>query len=314
MPSTRGEPAGRGSGTLPSSRWLFLPLGVPNRLLGVMGIAYADGREPSPADHRLLGTLVDQAALALERIRLSEDLAQVRVQTETERLRGALLSSVSHDLRTPLVSILGAAEGLEQVGTHSEGPQILVETIREEGERLDRYIQNLLDMTRLGPGALRPKSVPTDLRELAGAARHRLRGPLRGHRIEVSIPAEMAAVLVDPILIGQVLVNILDNAHTYAGPPTPIRIGATTCGTRAKLWIEDEGPGLPVSGIDPVFDMFWRAEQCDGGQAGTGLGLAICKGIVEAHGGTIHAEAVHSDGRGTRIVIDLPLASPAPTQ
>ncbi|KRW94759.1 sensor histidine kinase KdpD [Paracoccus sp. MKU1] len=305
-----GEPAGRGSGTLPASRWLFLPLSGAERRLGTLGIAYEDGREPSPADRRLLEAQADQVALALERIRLSEDLAQSRVASETERLRSALLSSVSHDLRTPLVSILGAAEGLDQPGLGPQGRDILVETIREEGERLDRYIQNLLDMTRLGHGALRPNAVPTDLRELVGAARHRLRGPLRDNPVMVTIPEDMAPAHVDPILIEQVVVNILDNARKYAGPGTPIRISASTQGARATLAIEDEGPGLPPGAAGQVFDMFWRVGQGDGGQGGTGLGLAICKGIVEAHGGTIRAEPVHADGRGTRIAIELPLTNP----
>jgi len=304
-----GEPAGRGSATLPASRWLFLPLGQAERRIGTLGIAHEDGREPDPGDRRLLEALADQVALALERIRLSEDLAQTRVASEAERLRTALLSSVSHDLRTPLVSILGAAGGLDQPGLDETGRDILIDTIREEGERLDRYIQNLLDMTRLGHGALRLNLSPSDLRELVGAARHRLRGPLKGHPVEVLVPEDMAPAAIDPILIEQVLVNILDNARKYSGPGTPIRVTARSQGDHAVLAIEDEGPGLPPGSAALAFDMFWRAGQGDGGQVGTGLGLAICKGIVEAHGGTIAAEPVHPDGRGTRIVMTLPFAA-----
>ncbi|MFT4149779.1 MAG: sensor histidine kinase KdpD [Paracoccaceae bacterium] len=305
-----GEPAGKGTATLPASRWLFLPLVAADRRIGVLGLAYEDGHEPPPGDRRLVEALADQVALALERVRLADDLAHARVTSETERLRTALLSSVSHDLRTPLVSILGAAEGLAQPGLAEDGRAVLVETIRDEGERLDRYIQNLLDMTRLGHGALKPRTMASDLRELMGAARNRLRGPLRGHPVAVAIPADMAPVQVDPVLIEQVLVNILDNACKYAGPGSPIRISAHQSRGRAVLTVEDDGPGLPPGAAAQVFDMFWRAEQGDGGQAGTGLGLAICKGIVEAHGGTIRAEAVHPDGRGTRIAIELPLWNP----
>lgn len=308
-----GEAAGRGSGTLPASRWLFLPLPGSERRLGALGVAHEDGRVPEPGDRRLLEALADQVALALERIRLSEDLSQSRLLSEAERLRSALLSSVSHDLRTPLVSILGAAEGFEQPGLAAPDRAVLAETIREEGERLDRYIQNLLDMTRLGHGALKPRSRATDLRELAGAARHRLRSALRGHPVEVAIPADMVPVEVDPVLIEQVLVNILDNARKYAGPGAPIRITARPERGQAILAVEDDGPGLPPGAADRVFDMFWRAEQGDGGHAGTGLGLAICKGIVEAHGGRIRAEPVRVDGRGTRIVITLPLWNPEVT-
>ncbi|GAB1362759.1 sensor histidine kinase KdpD [Rhodobacter sp.] len=305
-----GEPAGHGSATLPASRWLFLPLLASDRKIGVLGLTYEDGREPAAGDRRLVEALADQVALALERVQLADDLAHSRVASETERLRTALLSSVSHDLRTPLVSILGAAEGLAQPGLAEAGRATLVETIREEGDRLDRYIQNLLDMTRLGHGAMKLVTVATDLRELVGSARNRLRGLLRDHPVEVAMPADLPPAQVDPVLIEQVLVNILDNACKYADPASKIRIAARQSQGRALLSIEDDGPGLPPGAAEQVFDMFWRAEQGDGGQAGTGLGLAICKGIVEAHGGTIEAMAVHPDGRGTRIEMDLPLWNP----
>lgn len=165
-------------------------------------------------------------------------------------------------------------------------------------------------MTRLGHGALKPRTVACDLRELAGTARHRLRNALRGHPVQVVIPPDMAPVQVDPVLIEQVLVNILDNARKYSGPGSAICIAAHVDKSRAVLSVEDQGPGLPAGAAEHVFDMFWRAEQGDGGQAGSGLGLAICKGIVEAHGGAIRAEAVHADGRGTRIVMELPLWNP----
>ncbi|MBT9383525.1 sensor histidine kinase KdpD [Pseudooceanicola sp. CBS1P-1] len=305
-----GEAAGQGSGTLPAARWLFLPLSGADRRLGVLGIATPDGRSADPAERRLLEALADQVALALERIRLSEDLAQSRVASEAERLRSALLSSVSHDLRTPLVSILGAAEGLELPGLGPEQRGALTEVIREEGERLDRYIQNLLDMSRLGHGALKPNRLPVDLRELAGAARHRLRGVLRPFHLEVQIDPRLPPVSGDPILLEQVLVNILDNAAKYSDPGAGITLGARVQGARVALWIEDHGPGLPPGSQEAVFDMFWRAEQGDGGRTGTGLGLAICRGIVEAHGGSIRAGARADHGRGTRITLDLPLSNP----
>jgi len=306
----QGEPAGRGSGTLPAADWLFLPLSAPDRRIGVLGIAFDDGRGVGAADRRLLDALTDQVVLALERIRLTEDLAQTRVTSEAERLRSALLSSVSHDLRTPLVSILGAAEGLENAFLSDAARAILLSTLREEGERLDRYIQNLLDMTRLGHGALKPNTLPSDLRELAGIARHRLRGPLKDNPVHVSIPEDMGLVQVDPILIEQVLVNILDNAAKYAGAESAIRIGADISGPMARLWVEDDGPGLPPGTTDQVFDMFWRADQGDGRGTGAGLGLAICRGIVEAHGGEIRAGATHPDGHGTRLEMTLPLTKP----
>ncbi|MDB6452578.1 sensor histidine kinase [Falsirhodobacter sp. 20TX0035] len=305
-----GEPAGHGSGTLPAADWLFLPLTAAERRIGALGIAFDDGRSARASDRRLLDALTDQVALALERIRLSDDLAQTRVTSEAERLRSALLSSVSHDLRTPLVSILGAAEGLEEPSLTEDTRTALLSIVREEGERLDRYIQNLLDMTRLGHGALKPNAVPSDLRELAGMARHRLRRSLKDRPIDVGVPADMAPVQVDPVLMEQVLVNLLDNAAKYAGPGVAIRIGARVSGARATLWVEDDGPGLPPGSAQQVFDMFWRAGQGDGRGTGAGLGLAICRGIVEAHGGTIRACATHPDGHGARIEMTLPLTNP----
>ncbi|TMV70671.1 two-component sensor histidine kinase, partial [Thioclava sp. BHET1] len=308
----RGEPAGRGSATLPAARWLFLPIRTAERRLGTIGVSYEDARAFSPVDRRLLETLVDQVALALERIRLSEDLEETRLASETERLRTALLSSVSHDLRTPLVSIIGAASSLADPGPGltDAGRVALAETIREEGERLDRYIQNLLDMTRLGHGALKPRLVPVDLGELIGAARHRLRGPLRAHSLDVVLPAEMALVRADPILTEQVIVNILDNAAKYAPEGTAIILRVRVDGARALLSIADEGPGIPQTLQEKVFDMFYRVENGDRQRAGTGLGLAICKGLIEAQGGTIRAESAHADGSGTRVLFTLPLENP----
>ncbi len=306
----KSEPAGRGSGTLPAARWFFLPVRTANGPLGVIGIAYDDNHSFAPTDRRLLEALVDQIALALARIHLGEDLEEARLASETERLRTALLSSVSHDLRTPLVSIIGAAGSLAEPskGLTEPGRTALAETILEEGERLDRYVQNLLDMTRLGHGALKPNLAATDLADLIGSARHRLRGLLRDHRVQVDLPDTLPPLKADPILTEQVIVNILDNAVKYAAPGTTIRITALLDGQSAVLSIADEGPGIPAGSIDRVFDMFYRANSGDAQRAGTGLGLAICKGLIEAQGGRIRAEA--SQPTGTRIIITLPTAQP----
>ncbi|WP_411839106.1 ATP-binding protein [Paracoccus sp. ME4] len=309
---TRGEEAGRGSGTLPASRWLFLPVGAPDRRVAVLGVALPDGRAPGPMDRRLLEAMSDQTGVALERIALQGDLERALVSSEAERLRAALLSSVSHDLRTPLVSIIGAASSLADPGLSlpAVARTELAETIRDEGERLDRYIQNLLDMTRLGHGALVPKRIAADLREIAGSARHRLRGALRGHAVEVAVPAGLPPVLADPLLIEQVVMNLLDNAAKYAPEASRIQVGARVQGPDALLWVADEGPGIPEEARARVFDMFYRVDQGDGQRAGTGLGLAIARGIVEAHGGRIAAQPARPDGRGTRITLTLPLANP----
>lgn len=304
------EPAGRGSGTLPTARWLFLPVRSADLPLGVLGVAYEDEHSFAPGDRRLLEPLIDQVALAIARIRLAEDLEHTRLASETDRLRTALLNSVSHDLRTPLVTIIGAAGSLVEpgVGLTDTGRKALAETTLEEGERLDRYIQNLLDMTRLGHGALKPSLVACDLADLIGSARHRLRGQLRGHLVQVDLP-EALALQADPILTEQVIVNILDNAAKYAAPGTTILICARLDVTQAVLSIADEGPGIPAGAHDRVFDMFYRADNGDKQRAGTGLGLAICKGLIEAQGGTIRAEPVRPDGTSTRITIRLPFSA-----
>jgi two-component system sensor histidine kinase KdpD len=186
----------------------------------------------------------------------------------------------------------------------------LAENIREEGERLDRYVQNLLDMTRLGHGALKPRLAPQDVAEIVGGARSRMRGVLRGHDLQVDLAANLPLILADAVLLEQVLVNILDNAAKYAPEGTPIAVTARLHGVRVELSVADRGPGIPTEDQARVFDMFYRVAGGDRQRAGTGLGLAICKGLVEAMGGTIRAETGWPDGSGTRIVMALPLHNP----
>ncbi len=307
----KGEAAGRGSDTLPTARWFFLPLVAGDRRLGVLGIAYADDRQFARTDRRLLDALVDQIALALERLRLTEELSETRLASETERLRTALLSSVSHDLRTPLVTIIGAAGSLADTpDLPTPARKDLAENIREEGERLDRYVQNLLDMTRIGHGALKLHLAPIEVGELIGSARHRLRAPLRALEVTADLPASLPVVLADAVLLEQVLVNVLDNAAKYAPAGSGIVLSARPIGGRLELSITDSGPGIPPAEQARVFDMFYRVTEGDRQRAGTGLGLAICKGLTEAMGGTIRAETALPDGTGTRIVLSLPLFNP----
>lgn len=307
----KGEAAGRGSDTLPTARWFFLPLVAGDRRLGVLGIAYDDDRQLLRTDRRLLDALIDQIALALERLRLTEDLAATQLATETERLRTALLNSVSHDLRTPLVTIIGAAGHLAEADLPADTRRGLAENIHEEGERLDRYVQNLLDMTRLGHGALKPRLGPQDLAEIVGGARARMKGVLRGHNLQVDLAANLPLVLADGVLLEQVLVNILDNAAKYSPAGTTVNIAALLQRDRVELSVTDRGPGIPRDDLVRVFDMFYRVAGGDRQRAGTGLGLAICKGLVEAMGGTIRAEAGNRpDGTGTRIVMALPVQPP----
>ncbi|SKA17672.1 sensor histidine kinase [Consotaella salsifontis] len=304
------EAAGWSSVTLPASSWLFLPLGREAGINGLLGVKFKQGRYPSPDDRRLLDALVDQIYLAMERTRLASDMEETRLLSETERLRAALLSSVSHDLRTPLVSIIGAASSLLEAGDAltDAGRHALAETIFEEGERLNRYVQNLLDMTRLSYGALKIRRETIDVREILGGAARRLAHALGTHRLVVDLPEDLPLVDGDPVLLEQVITNVLDNAAKYAPAETDIAVSAMAAAGRMALSISDEGPGIPLEDRRKVFDMFYRVRAGDGQKAGTGLGLAICQGILDAHGGSIRAEPAHDDGGGTRIVIELPVA------
>lgn len=310
----RNEPAGSGTATLPMSEWLFVPLAAGEKTLGVIGVRFHDRtRSLDPETRRLLLAVEDQVAVAVERVRLAEELADARVSGESERLRGALLNSVSHDLRTPLATVIGTVSALaEDAGSlRREDRRELAGTALDEARRLDRYVQNLLDMTRLGHGALRPRRAPVELAEIVGRVRADLARTLAGHTLEVALPRDLPMLDVDPVLIGQALTNVIENAAKYAPPGTAIGISAHAEGTEAVVTITDEGPGIPDSDRERVFDLFHRVTQGDGRPAGTGLGLAIVRGLVEAHGGTARA-LPGPNGRGTTIALHLPLAA-APT-
>jgi two-component system sensor histidine kinase KdpD len=303
------QPAGWSSDTLPASEWLFLPLATGRGPLGLLGVSFENPkRRLTPEQRRLLEALIDQVAVALERTNLASDIEEVRLLTETERLRSALLSSVSHDLRTPLVSIIGSATGLASCdGALSRADRAqLVQTILEESERLNRFVQNLLDMTRLGYGALQPNREWADLREVVGRALKQLAGPLASLNVEVQIPEQVPILHVDPILIEQVLVNVLDNAAKYSPAGGRIEIGAALDGEQVRVSVSDEGPGIPPEARETVFDVFYRVRAGDKQAAGTGLGLSICRGLIEAHGGQIEALPGRG-GRGTTIAFRLPV-------
>jgi two-component system sensor histidine kinase KdpD len=310
---THGKVAGRGSTTLPTSEWLFIPLTTARGPIGVLGVRMPeDAAEPGPERMRLLETLADQAAVAIERTTLVTDIEAAKVDAERERLRSALLSSLSHDLRTPLVSILGASSSLTSYGglLDEAGRRDLAQTIQDEAERLNRYVQNLLDMTRLGAGALKPRTDWADLHDIVAAAVERSSRLARAHAIQLEIPADMPLLRVDAVLMEQVFFNLIDNACKYAPPGTPIKVWANPTPQHISIEVLDQGPGIPPEEREKVFEMFYRVRQEDS-QSGTGLGLAICRGIVEAHGGTIHIDA-GMNGVGTAIVIHLPLPDAVP--
>lgn len=305
---THGKPAGRGSATLPTADWLFLPLKTARGPVGVMGVQMMEDADmPSPAQLRLLETLADQAAIAVERTTLVADIETARVATERERLRAALLSSLSHDLRTPLVSIMGAASTLISYddSLDSENRRDLAQTIQDEADRLNRFVQNLLDMTKLGSGALKPRVDWVDLNDVVAAAVKRTERLARHHTIRVDIDSRMPLLCLDAMLMEQVFFNLLDNACKYAPPDTPIKVWALRTQDHIAIEVLDQGPGIPPEDREKIFDMFYRVQAADSQTAGTGLGLAICRGIVEAHGGTIKAEPGLHDA-GTCIIIHLP--------
>lgn len=315
----RREPAGRGTGTLPNSAWYFIPIGggeaVGGReVLGVLGVKPTDRhRAISHEQQRLLFAMRDQAGTALARVQLATAMEHTRLLTETERLRSALLSSVSHDLRTPLVSIKGATTALLQLDNSlaENDKRDLLENVLEETDRLNRYVQNLLDMTRLGYGAVTPKSDWREIREIIGAARRALRQILDERSIEISIPEESEVIHTDAGLLEQVLVNLLENAAKYSPSGTSIAIEGHRQNSSYELSVCDQGPGISPPERERVFDLFRRAGSADQRPAGTGMGLAICKGFIEALGGTIRVSD-RPAGRGTCFTIRLPQPTDGP--
>ncbi|MDB5402571.1 MAG: histidine kinase [Rhodopila sp.] len=301
--------AGRGSDTLPGGKWLFQPLRTGRGPLGVVGIIRDEpGPLLTPDQQRLLDALADQAALAIERVNLARDLHLARLQVETDRLRSALLTSISHDLRTPLASILGSATSLRSQDAILDQPtkQTLLGTIIEESDRLNRFIGNLLDMTRLESGALKARTSLNELSDVIGAVLRRASQILAAHRVKVDLPANLPLVALDMVLFEQVLFNLLDNAAKHAPDGSLITIQATHDADTVTLRILDEGEGIPANDVERIFEKFYRAGGPDRRRAGTGLGLAICRGFVEAMDGTISA-ANRTDRAGAVFTISLPI-------
>jgi two-component system, OmpR family, sensor histidine kinase KdpD len=301
--------AGRGSDTLPGAKRLFLPMHTGRGAIGVMGI---DSDKPGPLftpdQRRLLDALRDQGALAIERVRLVEDMDRVERAAETERLRSALLTSISHDLKTPLAAVLGAAGALRDLGDKlREGEKAdLLATVIDESERLNRFIANLLDMTKLESGAVSPNVALHDLSEIVGSALRRAGRILAHHQVQLELAPDLPMLEVDAVLFEQVLFNLLDNAAKYAPPDTTIRIQGWRRGDSVSLQVLDEGSGIPAADLDHIFDKFYRAQKTDQVRAGTGLGLAISRGFVEAMHGTIVA-ANRTDRTGAVFTINLPI-------
>ena len=305
----KNHAAGRGSDTLPGAKRLFLPMQTGRGAVGVIGI---DRDEPGPIltpdQQRLLNALADQAALAIERVNLVEDVDRARLVAETDRLRAALLTSISHDLRTPLASILGSVTSLAtQDEVLDRATRLdLIRTIQEESERLNRFIGNLLDMTRIESGSMQPRAGPIELSDVIGSALRRAGKILAAHRTQVRLEPDLPMLDLDDVLFEQVLFNLLDNAAKYAPAGSLVTIRAWQQNGQVCVQMIDEGPGIAPADLEHVFDKFYRAGDADRRRAGTGLGLAICRGFVEAMHGTITA-ANRPDGTGAVFTITLPV-------
>ncbi len=298
-----GRPAGFGTDTLTGSKLLCAPLVVGGSVLGVLALVPA---APLGAEQRaFLDAYCQQSAFALERVRLATDARNAALRAKTEETRSALLSAVSHDLRTPLASITGAATALRD--DHGLAPNTrneLVESICHETERLERLVANLLDMTRLEAGPIRLKRDWIPLEEMVGSALTRLERQLGERAIQIDLPESIPLLSVDPLLFEQIFVNLLENASRYTPPGSPLEIAARKLDDAILIEIRDSGGGFAPGTEERVFEKFYRGEHIGGG--GAGLGLPICRAIVEAHGGSISAENRVSGGALVRVVLPLP--------
>jgi two-component system sensor histidine kinase KdpD len=309
------EPAGAGTDTLPGAAALYLPLQASQGTAGVLALRPPAGVHlGSPEQRQLLQTMANQIALALERDALAQAAQTAHVEAESERLRSSLLSSVSHDLRTPLAVIEGASSALLQQDALPDprARREMLASIHEQSVRLSRLIRNLLDMTRLEAGSLKPQREWHTVEELAGSALRQMEGPLGNRPVRTTLPPDLPLVHVDGVLVEQLLINLLDNAVKHAPGDMPIDLSARVeTGERGRelvLEVADRGPGLREEDLPRLFDKFWRGAR--EGTTGAGLGLAICRGIAQAHGGTIEAE--QRAGGGALFRVRLPAGEHPP--
>jgi two-component system sensor histidine kinase KdpD len=308
------QPAGAGTAMQPLAKVLCLPLKSARGPVGVV-VVLIDKKPPAfGLDRRQLAeAFASQVALAIERATLADEARRAWERVEAEFLRNTLLSGVSHELRTPLAAITGAASTLIETGQQlsAQARADMLDTIYAESERMERLITNLLDMTRLESGGLVVKKEWLPLQEVVGTALHHLDRRLRGRNVSTKIPADLPLVQFDGVAIEQVLVNLIDNAVEYTPPGAAVDISATAGEKQVAVEVADRGPGLPPGTEARVFEKFFRAHAPGRSQRGVGLGLAICRGIVEAHGGTISAS--NRVGGGAVFRFTLPLVGQAPS-
>lgn len=302
------QPAGQCTEHFNESEIQYLPLSTSQEILGVLGIDYKEDQNVCDLrENYLLSTLANQAAIAIHRTKLTEVSRQIELMRETEKLQTALMNSISHDLKTPLVSIMGALESLSHdfPSLDQETRQELLATAYEDSDHLNRIVTNLLDMTRLESKALKMHIEYCELRDMIGASLRPLKAALEQRHIEIHIPKDFPEIPVDFVLMMRVFVNLVDNAVKYSASDTTIEISAHRLGQdQVRIDVKDQGIGIVKEDLNKIFDKFYRAYKPKA-IAGTGLGLAICKGIVEAHGGEIAAK--NNSDKGSTISVTLPL-------
>ena len=304
--------AGAGTNTLPNANALFIPLIGSQRNHGAVAVRVPDAqRLLDPEVRRVLEACANQLALALERDRLAIDAANARIEAEAEQVRSSLLSSVSHDLKTPLAAIAGASSSLlETSSLDDQTRRQLLETVADEAARLNRLLENILQMSKLDAGAATPNRQWHVLEEIVGSAISRMRHELAHHKIVVELAANLPLIFVDGLLFEQVFVNLLENAARYTPAGSTVKIQAEVSGKSIRIAVSDNGPGIPLGAEERIFDKFFRASASADGGRGSGLGLAICRAIVRAHGGGISASNL--PGNGAEFVIRLPAPKDAP--
>ncbi|MBI1312035.1 DUF4118 domain-containing protein [bacterium] len=306
------EIAGAGTNTLPNAVALFLPLTGSQKTLGAIAVSVPDSeRLLAPDQRRLLESCANQLGLALERDQLAIDAAEARIQAESEQIRSSLLSGVSHDLKTPLAAIAGASSSLlEAPALDEQTRRQLLETVAEESARLNRLLENILQMSKLDAGASPPNRQWHVLEEIVGSALHRTSRELQNYSVSVRLPTDLPLLFVDGLLLEQLMVNLLENASRYTPEGTQIAITAAVDGQSLRLTVADNGPGLPSGSHERIFEKFYRASPTADAGRGSGLGLAICRAIARAHGGNV--TAANWPGGGAEFIVRLPLVKDAP--
>jgi two-component system, OmpR family, sensor histidine kinase KdpD len=306
------EIAGQGTHTLPGAEAIYFPLSNKETVLGVLVLLPVNLRRVFlPEQQKLLDTFLGQIAQAIIRVRLTEQARKTQVEMEAERLRNSLLSSISHDLRTPLATIVGSASALVEEGNalKAEDKLELSQAIYDEAQRMSSLVNNILDMARLDAGAIELNKQWYPLEEMIGTVLTRLQNRLEGRRVTVKLPPGIPMIYVDTVMIEQVLINLLENVLRYTPDRSPVAIMAEVSAFAVEISVADQGPGIPEGFENKLFEKFYRVRH-EAAQSGVGLGLAICKAIIEAHGGSIQAQNQPTGGAVFSFMIPLDHAPP----